>query len=177
MCCQKRGTRTQSRKPTRAWNHAPSTERGITNWSHGRWSRQQRKHLTTHLVLSGTSKAVITSLSNPLTRTARTARTKSEKREFREAKISKLVHGFNLNPSWGEPPAKIFAVMPSFWRNFKQTFIYCRPVVRLCAEGGGGRWRTCGMRYDEPRRVWTSLIAVRVPKCVRAVRVQFVSVD
>jgi len=23
--------------------------------------------------------------------------------------------------------------------------------------GGGGSWRTCAMRYDEPRLVWTSL--------------------
>jgi hypothetical protein len=30
-------------------------------------------------------------------------------------------------------------------------------LLQSCARGGGGEWRTCAMRYDEPRLVWTRL--------------------
>ncbi len=30
-------------------------------------------------------------------------------------------------------------------------------LLESCARGGGGEWRTCAMRYDEPRLVWTRL--------------------
>ena len=28
------------------------------------------------------------------------------------------------------------------------------PITKLFAGGGGGEWRTCAMRDDEPRPVW-----------------------
>ena len=36
-------------------------------------------------------------------------------------------------------------------------FYYCRPITKLFT--GGGEWRTCAMRDDEPRPVWMSLLA------------------
>ncbi len=30
------------------------------------------------------------------------------------------------------------------------------PITKLFAGGGGGEWRTCAMRDDEPRPVWMS---------------------
>jgi hypothetical protein len=35
-------------------------------------------------------------------------------------------------------------------------FITAGPVIKLFAGGGGGEWRTCAMRDDEPRPVWMS---------------------
>ena len=36
-------------------------------------------------------------------------------------------------------------------------FITAGPITKLFAGGGGGEWRTCAMRDDEPRpaSVWT----------------------
>jgi len=34
---------------------------------------------------------------------------------------------------------------------------YCRTYYKAVRVGGGGEWRTCAMRDDEPRPVWTSL--------------------
>ena len=31
-------------------------------------------------------------------------------------------------------------------------------ITKLFAWGGGGEWRTCAMRDDEPRPVWMSLL-------------------
>ena len=36
-------------------------------------------------------------------------------------------------------------------------FYYCRTYYKAVRVGGGGEWRTCAMRYDEPRLVWTRL--------------------
>jgi hypothetical protein len=36
-------------------------------------------------------------------------------------------------------------------------FITAGPSTKLFAWGGGGYWRTCATRDDEPRPVWTSL--------------------
>jgi hypothetical protein len=30
-------------------------------------------------------------------------------------------------------------------------------LLQSCSRGGGGEWRTCAMRDDEPRPVWMSL--------------------
>ena len=35
-------------------------------------------------------------------------------------------------------------------------FITAGPITKLLAGGGGGEWRTCAMRDDEPRPVWMS---------------------
>jgi hypothetical protein len=37
-------------------------------------------------------------------------------------------------------------------------FYYCRTFYKAVRVGGGGEWRTCAMREDEPRSVWMSLI-------------------
>jgi hypothetical protein len=34
---------------------------------------------------------------------------------------------------------------------------YCRTYYKAVRVGGGGQWRTCAMRYDKLRLVWTSL--------------------
>jgi hypothetical protein len=35
---------------------------------------------------------------------------------------------------------------------------YCKlDLLQSCSRVGGGEWRTCAMRDDEPRPVWTSL--------------------
>ena len=36
-------------------------------------------------------------------------------------------------------------------------FITAGSLIKLCAGGAGGQSRTCAMRYNEPRHVWTSL--------------------
>jgi hypothetical protein len=36
-------------------------------------------------------------------------------------------------------------------------FYYCRTYYKAVRVGGGGKWRTCAMRDDEPRTVWMSL--------------------
>ena len=38
-------------------------------------------------------------------------------------------------------------------------FITAGPMIKLFAGGGGGEWRTCAMREDEPRPVWMGLLA------------------
>ena len=35
-------------------------------------------------------------------------------------------------------------------------FYYCRTYYKAVRVGGGGEWRTCAMRDDEPRPVWMS---------------------
>jgi hypothetical protein len=37
-------------------------------------------------------------------------------------------------------------------------FYYCRTYDKVVRVGGGGEWRTCAMRDDEPRPVWMSLL-------------------
>jgi hypothetical protein len=37
-------------------------------------------------------------------------------------------------------------------------FYYCRTYYKAVRGGGGGAWRTCAMRDDEPRTVWMSLL-------------------
>jgi hypothetical protein len=37
-------------------------------------------------------------------------------------------------------------------------FYYCRTYYKAVRVGGGGEWRTCSMRDDEPRPVWMSLL-------------------
>ncbi len=39
-------------------------------------------------------------------------------------------------------------------------FYYCRTYYKAVRVGGGGEWRTCAMRDDEPRPVWMSLSKV-----------------
>ena len=39
-------------------------------------------------------------------------------------------------------------------------FYYCRTYYKAVRVGGGGEWRTCAMRDDEPRPVWMSLLCV-----------------
>jgi hypothetical protein len=36
-------------------------------------------------------------------------------------------------------------------------FYYCRTYYKAVHVGGGGEWRTCAMRDDEPRPVWMGL--------------------
>ncbi len=36
-------------------------------------------------------------------------------------------------------------------------FITTVPITKLFAWGGGGRWKTCAARDDEPGPAWTSL--------------------
>jgi hypothetical protein len=36
-------------------------------------------------------------------------------------------------------------------------FYYCRTYYKAVRVGGGGEWRTCAVRDDEPRPVWMSL--------------------
>jgi hypothetical protein len=38
-----------------------------------------------------------------------------------------------------------------------RVFYYCRTYYKAVRVGGGGEWRTCAMRDDEPRPVWMSL--------------------
>jgi hypothetical protein len=40
---------------------------------------------------------------------------------------------------------------------FMCVFYYCRTYFKAVRVGGGGEWRTCAMRDDEPRPVWMSL--------------------
>ncbi len=44
-------------------------------------------------------------------------------------------------------------------------FYYCRTYYKVFARGGGGEWRTCAMRDDEPRPVWMSLL---ITHCITA---------
>ena len=41
---------------------------------------------------------------------------------------------------------------------FVCVFYYCRTYYKAVRVGGGGEWRTCAMRDDEPRPVWMSLL-------------------
>ena len=40
--------------------------------------------------------------------------------------------------------------------NVQRHMAYFAPITKLFAGGGGGEWRTCAMRDDEPRTVWMS---------------------
>jgi hypothetical protein len=44
------------------------------------------------------------------------------------------------------------------WREGVCVFYYCRTYYKAVRVGGGGEWRTCAMRDDEPRPVWMSLL-------------------
>jgi hypothetical protein len=39
---------------------------------------------------------------------------------------------------------------------------YCRTYYKAVRGGGGGEWRTCAMRDDEPRPVWKGSFSERV---------------
>jgi hypothetical protein len=43
---------------------------------------------------------------------------------------------------------------------------YCSTEYKAVRVGEGGWWRTCAMRYDEPRLVWTSLTTTLNVWCV-----------
>ena len=43
------------------------------------------------------------------------------------------------------------------WVCFVCVCLLLQDLLQSCARGGGGEWRTCAMRYDEPRLVWTRL--------------------
>jgi hypothetical protein len=44
------------------------------------------------------------------------------------------------------------------WGGWECVFYYCRTYYKAVRVGGGGEWRTCAMRDDEPRPVWMSLL-------------------
>jgi hypothetical protein len=44
-------------------------------------------------------------------------------------------------------------------------FYYCRTYCKAVRVGGGGEWRTCAMRDDEPRSVWMSLLITHCIEC------------
>ena len=44
-------------------------------------------------------------------------------------------------------------------------FYYCRTYYKAVRVGGGGEWRTCAMRDDEPRPVWMSLPITHLCVC------------
>ncbi len=39
---------------------------------------------------------------------------------------------------------------------------YCRTYYKAVRGGGGGEWRTCAVRDDEPRPVWMSPLITSV---------------
>jgi len=43
-------------------------------------------------------------------------------------------------------------------------FYYCKTYYKAVRVGGGGEWRTCAMRDDEPRSVWMSLLPSYEPQ-------------
>ena len=43
------------------------------------------------------------------------------------------------------------------YRDPQRVCLLRQDLLQSCARGGGGEWRTCAMRYDEPRLVWTRL--------------------
>ncbi len=53
-------------------------------------------------------------------------------------------------------------------------FYYCRTYYKAVRVGGGGEWRTCAMRDDEPRPVWMSL-PITHEKCVCVLCVCFIT--
>ena len=42
----------------------------------------------------------------------------------------------------------------TLWKWCVCVFYYCRTYYKAVRVGGGGEWRTCAMRDDEPRPVW-----------------------
>jgi hypothetical protein len=51
-----------------------------------------------------------------------------------------------------------FSNAPLLWFALHLFFCnYCRTYDKAVCLGGGGWWRTCAMRYDEPRLAWTCL--------------------
>jgi hypothetical protein len=58
-----------------------------------------------------------------------------------------------LFPFQAAPPQRFTAALRRFG---VCVFITAGPITKLFAGGGGGEWRTCAMRNDEPRPVWMS---------------------
>jgi hypothetical protein len=48
-------------------------------------------------------------------------------------------------------------------------FYYCRTYYKAVRVGGGGEWRTCAMRDDEPRPVWMCVLLLQdlLQSCAR----------
>ena len=55
---------------------------------------------------------------------------------------------------WGE--SSIMKGVYQRWYMDVCVFYYCRTYYKAVRVGGGGEWRTCAMRDDEPRPVWMS---------------------
>ncbi len=53
-------------------------------------------------------------------------------------------------------------------------FYYCRTYYKAVRVGGGGEWRTCAMRDDEPRPVWMSLPITLKEPCLLEVALKSV---
>jgi hypothetical protein len=53
------------------------------------------------------------------------------------------------------------------WGFERCVFITAGPITKLFAGGGGGEWRTCAMRDDEPRTVWMSPLITHQVEPVR----------
>ena len=64
--------------------------------------------------------------------------------------MSRVICQTNWNTSF-------YVVFQSIISHGLCVFITAGPITKLFAGGGGGEWRTCAMRYDEPRLVWTRL--------------------
>jgi hypothetical protein len=55
-------------------------------------------------------------------------------------------------------PARVLEVLAVVHDGNMRVCLLLQDLLQSCARGGGGEWRTCAMRYDEPRLVWTRLI-------------------
>jgi hypothetical protein len=87
------------------------------------------------------------------------------------------MRGLQLLDRWGSRPGEPFAGLPKCIEGKGQNdcccllfvltptllivcvcvFYYCRTYYKAVRVGGGGEWRTCAMRDNEPRPVWMSL--------------------
>jgi hypothetical protein len=53
--------------------------------------------------------------------------------------------------------APVLSDFPAALQDNRCVCLLLQDLLQSCARGGGGEWRTCAMRYDEPRLVWTRL--------------------
>ena len=61
--------------------------------------------------------------------------------------------------AYTDPPPVVPPSHPEYrWHGDGRVFYYCRTYYKAVRVGGGGEWRTCAMRDDEPRPVWMSLL-------------------
>ncbi len=75
----------------------------------------------------------------------------------KSSRISSSWSGLRSLP-WFNPPSRLVLMQERHGDGCPHVCVLLlQDLLQSCSRGGGGEWRTCAMRDDEPRPLWMSL--------------------